>query len=254
MLIPWVLSGLVDRAKGNTYWLKEIDILGYLQHGMSYPTIINLGLILLTLFSVIIVISKRKSDDYFLIVIPLFVVILPILFSYIKFPILVPRYGIVMMPYIFLLIGVGLFEVRKMSKKLSDLILTIFIVVVSLPGIYATFLKPAWFEKSHWREAALNISTHPLSKSNEKWVIYSPTSGINQFAAIDYYLSYNNPTSKIIDDFMIGVEKYVVLVEVESYYKIDDKKFSAIENVYNVNTIEIGSGQNKVYVHYCTMK
>jgi hypothetical protein len=40
-LTPWIFNGLITGAKINSYWLKELDVEGYILHGFNYPIIIN---------------------------------------------------------------------------------------------------------------------------------------------------------------------------------------------------------------------
>lgn len=250
LLLPWLFNGMADRTSG-TYWLKEIDILGYIQHGLNYPSILNLLLVILTGYSVFLVLFQKQEKMYFLLIIPILVILLPVAFSYLRFPILVPRYGIVMLPYIFILLGVGLSNIKAYFSNYSTVILLVFSMAVSVPGIYACMLRPSWFEKSHWREAGAEIKGFVKSRDAKDWIVYSPSSGINRYAAIDFYLDYYNPNSKLIDDFVVGKESNVILIEVESYYKIDPAKFKEIQSQYTTKTEVFGSGLNMVKVHYC---
>jgi hypothetical protein len=255
-LAPWIFNGLITGAKINSYWLKELDLVGYILHGFNYPVILNLIFYISWGVGSFILLKKRKIQDLsFVFFVQLGVVLIPLLFSYIKYPILVPRYSIVMYPYVMIAIGLAFDELlSNMPIKYSRLLLIISIIIISLPGIHSVFKNSKWFEKSQWREAAANISNVVNRHQDTNWVIFSPTSGVRKFAAIDYYLDYKQPKSKLIDDFVVGIDENVILIEVESYYKIPSDKFTRILKQYNVTTDEIGTGLSTVKVHYCNRK
>jgi hypothetical protein len=255
-LTPWIFNGLITGAKINSYWLKELDVEGYILHGFNYPTIINVIFYILWGVGSFLLLRNRKIQDLsFVLFVQLGVVLIPLLFSFIKYPILVPRYSIVMFPYVMISIAFAFDELlSNVSLRYSRLFLMITVIVISLPGIHSVFKNPRWFEKSQWREAAANISNVVNRQQDTNWVVFSPTSGVRTFAAIDYYLDYKHPKSKLIDNFVVGVDDNVILIEVESYSKIASDKFTSILKQYIVSTYEIGAGLSTVKVHYCHRK
>jgi uncharacterized membrane protein len=253
LLIPWIFNGLFKGAKISTYWLKEIDYFGYVFNGFNYPLIINVLLIILLIVGFYVTIIKINTSVFPMIIIA--VIALPLLYSIIKFPIMVPRYSIVMFPSIVVCIGFGFEKIQEFMGRLfiNNFIFFVSWVILLLISIHSSFINTKWYEKQHWREAAIIIKSR--SHEENKYTIYSPTSGVRNFAAIDFYLDYFHPKSKDID-MLKNKEKppHFIFIEAISYYIIDLKVRRQINNEYNVKTYESGDGYSKILIHYCDLK
>jgi uncharacterized membrane protein len=125
-------DSLIIQLSKKDFWINQIKLDFFYNYFFSrfFGSKI-MGLIYLSILLYVIFYSKKKifnfSEKYFLlIIILLFSYILPLLYGFIKFPILIDRYIIFILIPIFLLISIFILEIENNKIKNCMLILLLF--------------------------------------------------------------------------------------------------------------------------------
>ncbi len=231
---PWVLWGLTEGMAVTQYWLKDTDISAYLMFGLGYSQAVNYSLLLLIAVSIYYA-SKKLSSHYIIFpIICIIATIVPVAFSYVKMPILVPRYAMIIAPVIYLMVGLGLLCILSLlgqrSKLLSTAFLFIFFCLIIIPAIDMSFVDRTVLQKQPWREMGNWLKKQP---DIETVKVYSQGAYVKKSKDIDFYLGTSYYTYRV-ENIKVGDEKKMYLVgcnptdikNLLPYYNIREQKFN----------------------------
>ena len=232
---PWFFWGLLQGLSTTQFWLKDIDLWKYFTFSMGYPAALNIVLSLAILFFIFH--FARKKEKYFGLfpVIVLAVTIIPLLYSIFRIPILVDRYGMVMAPAIYLMLGISILNILKWLKnKIAYRIAIVLLAIIFMtPGINLSLVNKDPLKKQPWREMAHWLKKQPdIQETN----VYSLGIYLKGRFTIEFYLE---PEKKPlpISELRIGKDQKMYLVETSSVWKIDDKTLNEIGKAYEIKVI-----------------
>lgn len=256
LYLPWIIWGLSQGLAVKKYWLKNIDVIDYFMTWFRYPNLFNLFLLGLLLYFFFLCIKPANLYYRLFPFICLVVIIVPFVYSLLKFPIMVSRYSMVMAPIIYLMIVIGFHDayqyVKSVFKKFSLIFVLLFVLILSLPGLHMGFINRNWFDKTPWRNMASWIKQQPDYKQAP---IYAHIVFFKNFKAIDFYFQDREMPSNDIWAIEPGNDPKMYMVEVDSYYKIDSSVLKKVFDLYDVKKQEFKPGTDfasRVYV--CTKK
>jgi uncharacterized membrane protein len=248
---PWVFWGLIESLKVKEFWLKEINLFQYLTFSLGYPLWINvlmLGLILFYLISS----SKKYAKQPFLLIISS-VTLLPLIYSFIKFPILVDRYGMVMAPAIYILLAYALFQLTSKSfiLRYRPYIWVIVIIILIIPGIYLTWFNKDKLIKQPWREMSVWLKKQSDYTQTD---IYALGFYLKNRFTLDFYLLPEYKT-KHLKDLAVGIPPKMYLVETNSVWKIKPELLHEVNEKYKVRIVKFNEGHSEFgNIYVCTKK
>jgi 4-amino-4-deoxy-L-arabinose transferase-like glycosyltransferase len=250
---PWIFWGLVHSLKVKEFWLKEIDLWGYLTFGLGYFTWINIALVLIILFFLFRTFKVEYKKNLLIISIILSVTIIPLLYSFAKFPILVDRYGMVMSPAVYLLLGLSLNELISHISflRLRQIVFAFTLFLLIFPGLYLSFFNKDRLEKQPWREMSLWLKEQP-DYANTK--IYALGFSLKNRFTIDFYLLPGKKATHL-NSLILGEDESMYLVETTSVWTIKKELIDEIKVKYDVNEVKFNEGYQEFGTIYaCTKK
>ena len=254
LYLPWVLWGLTEAMKVQQYWLKEINIPQYFGFSFQYPVAINLlcmGLIGLFLYRAI----KDKSRYLLFPLICLVVTLVPVIYSYIKMPMLVARYAMVMAPTLYAMLGLGMLYALQMIEKFAARwykpVVVLFLLLIVLPGLNLSFINKEKLDKQPWREMGQWLNAQPdIQQVN----IYSKGAFVKQTKNIDFYLK-EGLHSYHVNDIKPNADKKMYLIETTSIWQIKDSVLQRLDSFYHIRKQSFNQGTaNFGNIYICTQK
>lgn len=251
---PWFLFGFLDSVKMSSYWLKETDILNYLLHSLSFSAPVDIICILLILFSLYNVFKNRRKEYYIYFFIIVFVTLIPVLYSYVRMPILVDRYGIVMAPAFYIFLSLGMLEFISFFKKeqFRKTLIGFFFLMIMIPGINLSFFDKKRLDKAPWREMGNWINSHP-EIGNAKF--YSNGMYIKKQMGINFYIGKDTKVDHL-NYLKIKKDSLVCLIEANGPWKISDSIINKIYQTYEVDRKDFKSPNSVIlgHLYICKLK
>lgn len=252
---PWVFWGLLQGLSVKQYWLKETDVLKYYLFNLDYPVFVQLTATAFIIVFLVQLFRNQLSRSYLLLpVICFFVIAVPVAYSYIKFPILVDRYAMVMAPAIYLMVLLGMFETAKLlanRKLIYRLFITGTIILFIFQGFFISFVDKDPLKKTPFRQMAGWVKQQPDYKEVN---IYTHPAFFKNFMLIDFYLDRANPSVSLFD-LKAGIDRKMYLIGGTSYWTIGDSVLNEVHKYYHVSKVEFQKGHlNAGVVYSCIRK
>ena len=180
--IPWIPTIIADSQIG-LYWMekpKPYFLIGYYSNYMGKDIVTGVLLLLacilyLRYFTLIL---RNKEKDLFEVFIGLLLIswiflnyAIPYLRSILATPMMIPRHTITVLPALFLMMAMGLEQIKKTSYKMG--VIAVVVVSISVNLFFVKNHYTLWQEKAQWREAAQAVinNNRPGMKvfSNQEW-------------------------------------------------------------------------------------
>lgn len=255
---PWILWGITEGMAVKQYWLKEVDVLGYLSFNIGNigPSfIINLFALLLIAFFFWYAIKQRNKYYALFPFICFIVTLIPVIYSYIKMPLLVDRYAMVMAPVLYVMMAIGFYflasYLNKYSPALSFVLFAGFMIIMIWPGINESFINKSKLRKQPWREMGEWLNNRP-DYSGAK--IYSQGAFVKKEINIDFYLNGDDKALGLAG-MHPGEDKKMYLVETNSVWKIKDSVFNRLDSFYTITQVRFNKGEaNFGNIYICEKK
>lgn len=236
--LPWFFWGFVEGLSMKSYWLKEIDIVNYLSFNLGYPWFINIIGGVFILYYLYKVTKLRNTNLYIFPLVVFCVTSIPVAYSYLRMPVLVDRYGIVMAPAMYVMAGIALLYVwdALVTKKkavqffFTGLLLTIFIA----PGIWLSFIDKTKLEKQPWREMG---AWFKQQQDIDSVPIYNMGRYVKQQMNINFYIGKEKRVWQIAE-LRVGADKKMYLLETNSVWQIPDSVMKKVNASYYVEKVE----------------
>jgi uncharacterized membrane protein len=246
---PWFFWGLIKGMSTTQFWLKEIDVWKYFSFSMGYPAILTILFSVFILFIIKDLIKKENKYYSLFIFIVLFVIVLPLLYSFIRIPILVDRYGMVMAPVIYLIFGLSFISFIKIIRgtRIRFVIATAFIFLYSTPGVSLTFYQKSNLEKQPWREMAMWLKGQ---SDYQQTNIYTKGIFLKNRFTIDFYLLPSKKANHI-SNLIPGQDDKMYLVETSSVWTLDQNLLEKIYNLYDVSVVDFNKNNvdfGRIYI------
>lgn len=250
---PWFFWGILQGLAVKEFWIKEIDIWKYLTFSMGYPFLVNLLLTGLILYFLFRIRGTRKPPYGLFPVVAGMVILLPVLYSYIRVPVLVDRYGMVMAPAIYIMIGMALlwlydtmqFRAKQMAGP------ALFGLLLLIPAIQLVFVDRDRLVKQPWRE----MSAWLKSQADYPEVnVYALGIKLKDRFTIDFYINPEKRAKHIVD-MKLGEDEKMYLVETNSVWKINPELLQKIGEIYTVDVVPFQKGHAEFgNVYVCVKK
>jgi uncharacterized membrane protein len=242
ILAPWILfvySSVSEGVRG--FWLKEIDIPSYLLYDIQYNTIMLMIILSISLCGLNFLNMKKERMLKLLLIQVLLVIMVPILISYIFFPILVPRYALTMAPPVYLLLASGIVAFSDRFKEFRVYIILFMAVVLSYDGIKASFIDKDPLRKEPWREMAQWLRSQPDFPTTP---LYSTGYQLKKRFTIDYYLPEKKAINIRIDTSGLAEQKRFYLVETNAHDVLPSNEKEYLKSLFNSEEIKFGKQAN----------
>jgi mannosyltransferase len=253
LYLPWVVWGLSEAMKVKQYWLKEINIIDYLAFSFQYPAIINWLCILFIAYFLVKIFKSPGNYSLFPLIVVM-VTLVPVLYSYIKMPMLVDRYAMVMAPAFYVMLGLGILflfdDLASYKAKFSAAFMIVFALVFLLPGFYLSLINRQKLDKHPWREISNWLNSQP---DIDETKIYSIGAYVKNKKDLDFYLKSKQTTYQV-DAIQPGEEKKMYLVETGGYWKIKDSVLHRLDSFYTIQKHPIKAGSQTGNIYICTVK
>ena len=252
---PWFFWGLLKGLSTSQFWLKEINILKYIQFNFNYSHLLNYLFYGLIIYYIIKIFRKSFYKYHIFLVICLMVIIIPLLYSILRIPILVDRYSMVMAPALYILVILGFIEVTDTLKTwkpyCSKIATGIFLIILLSPGIYMSFIHKEKLEKQPWREMGQWLKNQ---EDYEKTKIYSLGILLNKRFTIDFYLNKNKEAVHLTN-MKVGEDPKMYLVESNSVWQINDTILSKVRKQYSIKQIPFNKDHSEFgNIYVCEKK
>lgn len=251
---PWFFWGILQGLATTNFWLKEINIWQYFTFSLSYSTAINLLLCGFIGYYLLRMSDKNVRFGSLFLVIVFTVVAIPLLYSFIRIPILVDRYSMVMTPAIYVMLGLALIDVYDRIKlfqlRLVGSIALLF--AFSYAGFNLSVVdRENRLHKQPWREMGAWLKKQPdLKEAN----VYANGILLKNRFTIDFYIE---PDKKAIPLYTInlGKDRKMYLVESSYVWSIDPELLKKVKKDYVVDVVPFHTDKTdfgRIYI--CTRK
>ena len=255
LYLPWVLWAWPEAFKVKHYWLTETNVKEYLLFNFSYPMPITLLCIFFIILFFLFAINNKR---YFLLpLICLVVTVIPVMYSYIRLPILESRFAMVMAPAVYAMIGIGCISFLSYISKSywpmykPSAIIPILLLLFIAPGLYLSFINRDGLIKQPWREMGKWLRSQPDIDSVK---VYSTGSYVKNKIDIDFYLAPGH-SSTSVTELKPGTDKKMYLVETNGAWKIPDSTLNTLHRSYNISEVKFNAGLVKFGdIYICTLK
>lgn len=237
VMAPWVYFSYSSVNEVRDYWLKIIDVPAYLLYNIRYSTIFLVLILLLGFAGYILAKVKVKEMITLLIVQILLVVTIPVVFSYLLFPILVPRYSFAMGPAIFTLLAIGLVAFAEHMSRYKIAVLIFILFLLSFDGLKASFFDKEPLRKEPWREMAQWLRQQPDLQTTD---IYSVGYLLKGRFTLDYYLPEKKARNMQVDTAGLSLVKRFYLVETNGHDVLKKTEKDDLKNRYDFKEVFIG--------------
>ena len=237
----WLYWSYRSMKTVNGYWLKEINLIQYFLFSFSYSDIV-LAVILITAFLGFI--YRYKLQNKFTLVLVLqciLVMLIPLLLSYLFFPILVIRYSYAMTPALYTLLAIGIYSSLVKLGRYRYLGLVVIIAFLTYDSINYSYLDRKALYKEPWRQMAEWIKKQP---GYPGLPVYTTGIWVNGRFTIDYYLPECKVKNLLWDSSGISKLGTFYLVETNGHDRIPIQMKKSIEANYDKREINFGFPEN----------
>jgi uncharacterized membrane protein len=237
VLAPWFWFSYSSVQEVRTYWLKVIDIPAYLLYNIRYSIVF---LVLLLMFAVSgYMFAKMKVNELItlLIVQILLVVFIPVVFSYMLYPILVPRYSFAMGPAIFTLLSIGLVAFTERIPRFKIAAFLFILFLLSFDGLKVSLFNKEPLRKEAWREMAQWLKQQPDFKQA---AVFSTGYQLKDRFTLDYYLPEKKSRHMRHDTVGLYLYKRFYLVESNGHDVLPLVEKQYIKDRYDFKEVLIG--------------
>lgn len=237
VLAPWVWFSYSSVQEVRTYWLKIIDIPAYLLYNIRYSTVLIVLILLLAVAGYILAKIKVKEMISLFIVQILLVTIIPVVFSYMLFPILVPRYSFAMGPAIFTLLSIGLVAFAERITRYKIAVWLFILFLLSFDGINVSLFNKEPLRKEPWREMAQWLRQQPDLQST---ALYSVGYQLKKRFTLDYYLPEKKAVHMQVDTAGLSLVKRFYLVETNGHDVLKKNEKDYLKSKYEYKEVFFG--------------
>jgi 4-amino-4-deoxy-L-arabinose transferase-like glycosyltransferase len=237
VLAPWFWFSYSSVKEVRTYWLKIIDIPAYLLYNIRYSTVLFIFILLLTVAGYILAKIKVKGVITLLIVQILLVVIVPVFFSYMLFPMLVPRYSFAMGPAIFTLLSIGLVAFAERMPRNKIAVWLFILSLLSFDGLKASLFNKDPLRKEPWREMAEWLRQQPDLQTT---TLYSVGYQLKKRFTLDYYLPEKKVVHMQVDTAGLSLVKRFYLVETNGHDVLKKTEKDYLKSKYEYKEVFFG--------------
>lgn len=251
LYLPWVIWGLSEAMKVKSYWLTSINILQYLGFSFQYPLAIN---IFCLLFITMFLFKNCNIKSYFLLLpfICIVATFIPVIYSYIKMPMLVPRYSMVIAPVMYAMLAIGMWHAFQFLQKFKTAWIKPAVILIILafiiPGFYMSFINKSALEKQPWREMANWLNRQPDIDSVK---VYSIGAYVKKSKDIDFYMHMPH-SSYQVSDIVPGKETKMYLIESNGVWQIKDSVLHRLDSFYVIKKQSFNPGtENFGNIYVC---
>jgi uncharacterized membrane protein len=230
---PWVFWGLSAGLAVNQYWLKDIDVINFLYFNFNYTQVLSyLALASILWFIAWSMMQKNLMYRLFPFIV-IIVVLVPVLYSLLRFPILVSRYAMVLGPVLYLMFGFVILQlVEKLEKVGSQIVawvaFALIIIVFSFSGFYMSLVDKTPLVKQPWRQMAMWLRRQP---DFQKVPVYAYGSYVNSRFNLDFYLGEKKQAIHM-DSLIPGKDAKMYLVESTGVWGISDSVMKRVDSFY----------------------
>lgn len=233
----WFYWSLTAIQTVHDYWLKTIDLKAYLLYNLNYYFISLIVLLALAIYGLIRSAAFRQRFPKVLLAQIVLVTAVPLLFSYIKFPILVDRYSFAMAPAIYTLTAIGLVAAVDYLKNYRVVAGAALCFLLLADGVYYSFINRPALLKEPWREMAAWIKKEPGFPDIP---IYTTGIIVNNRFTIDYYLPEKRVVNILWDSSQIRKLNRFYLVETNSHDRLPKVFKENLDSLFQKKEIFIG--------------
>jgi 4-amino-4-deoxy-L-arabinose transferase-like glycosyltransferase len=241
VLAPWIWFSYSSVREVSNFWLKMIDIPAYLLYNIRYITLFLLLLLLLAISGYILAKIKIKEMITLFIVQILLVTILPVIFSYMLFPIIVPRYSFAMGPAIFTLLSIGLVAFAESMPRYKIAVWLFILFLLSFDGLKVSLFNKEPLRKEPWREMAKWLREQPDLQTTPLYSVGYPLK--NRFT-IDYYLPEKKAIHILYDTAGFSLVKRFYLVETNAHDVVPPEIKNSFNTSFEVQEVFFGNKNN----------
>jgi 4-amino-4-deoxy-L-arabinose transferase-like glycosyltransferase len=237
VLAPWFWFSYRSVQEVRTYWLNIIDIPAYLLYNIRYSTMLFVLILLLAIAGYILARIKVKGVITLLIVQISLVVIVPMVFSYMLFPILVPRYSFAMGPAIFTLLSIGLVAFAESIPHYKIAIWLLILSLLSFDGLKVSLFNKGPLRKEPWREMAEWLRQQPDLQTT---ALYSVGYQLKKRFTLDYYLPEKKAVHMQVDTAGLSLVKRFYLVETNGHDVLKKIEKDYLKSKYEYKEVFFG--------------
>lgn len=233
----WFYWSLTAIQTVHDYWLKVIDAKAYLLYNLNYYIISLIVLLGLAFYGLIRSAAFKERFSRILLAQIVLVTAVPLVFSYVKFPILVDRYSFAMAPAIYTLIAIGLVAALERIKNYRVIAGTILCFLLIADGVYYSFINRSTLLKEPWREMAAWIKKE---SGFPNIPIYTTGIIVNNRFTIDYYLPEKRVVNILWDSSQIRNLDRFYLIETNSHDRLPKDFKQNLDSLFQKREVFIG--------------
>jgi uncharacterized membrane protein len=241
VLLPWIYFSYSTVQGVREYWLKTIDLPAYILYNIRYNPV---SLVLIGILSIVgFIVGKRKANDISIVLWMqvLLVIIVPLLFSYLFFPILVARYSFAMAPALYTLIAIGLIAFAERFNQFGKAIWVVIVLVLCFDGINNSIFNKKPLMKEPWREMAQWLRQQPDFKET---ALFSTGYQLKDRFTLDYYLPEKKARHIRYDTVGLSLIKRFYLVETNGHDVLPLVEKQYLKDRYYFKEVLIGLPDN----------
>lgn len=241
VLLPWIYFSYSTVQGVREYWLKTIDLPAYILYNIRYNPV---SLVLLGILSVAgFVVGKRKANDLSIVLWMqvLLVIVVPLLFSYLLFPILVARYSFAMAPALYTLAAIGLVAFAERFTGFRKIIWFMIVLLLCFDGVKSSFFDKKPLMKEPWREMAQWLRQQPDFKQT---ALFSTGYQLKDRFTLDYYLPEKKSRHIRYDTVGLSLIKRFYLVETNGHDVLPPEEKQYLKDRYDFKEVLIGVPEN----------
>lgn len=233
----WFYWSLTAIQTVHDYWLKVIDVKAYLLYNLNYYVISLIVLLGIAFYGLIRSAAFKERFSKVLLAQIMLVTAVPLVFSYVKFPILVDRYSFAMAPAIYTLIAIGLAATLERIKNYRVVAGAVLCLLLVADGFYYSFINRPALLKEPWREMAAWIKKEPGFPNIP---IYTTGIVVNNRFTIDYYLPEKRVVNILWDSSQIRKLDRFYLVETNSHDRLPTEFKHNLDSLFQKKEVFIG--------------
>lgn len=237
LIVPWFYWSLTSIKTVQNYWLKIIDLGGYLLFNLNYNIVALVLILLVAGFGLFRSGFKQNNMNLVLLFQIVMVTIIPLIFSYVKFPILVSRYSFSLAPALYTLIAIGFIEVLALLKNYKVVAVSIVCILLSADGLYHSFINRTPLLKEPWKEMAAWLKSQ---SGYQNKAIYTVGFMVNDRVSIDYYLPEKKVTHILWDSSNLRKHDQFFLVETNAHDRIADDFRRSLDSNFSKEEVLFG--------------
>ncbi|NCU05509.1 MAG: hypothetical protein GXC73_16175 [Chitinophagaceae bacterium] len=237
-IFPWYFWSFTAIRTVSNYWLKTIDVPAYLLYNLKYSMPVLVVILAAAISGFVLRKTKLMQIERVLIAQLLFVIAVPLAFSYIKFPILVSRYSFAMAPALYILLAIGIVMFIERIKIKPALAAVCLLFLFFFDAVAASFVNKEPLMKEPWREMAHWLKEQPDYSTAE---IYSTGYYLREHFTLDYYLPDHKVKHVLFDTAGISQVTKFYLVETNAHDVVPAEIKKTFNHSFKVKEIFFGS-------------